>query len=151
MMATAVIRLVDQVRSLDRTLLGQGIRYAIAGAFVAVVYILTTLCLSNVVGLHFQLALAIGFLTAVTTHFFAQRYFVWRLGSDYALSAARQATLYVPITIGQYAFTALTTSVLPSALGVPTDAVYLVTAACVTLATFVLLRTRVFHAGEREP
>jgi hypothetical protein len=31
---------------------------------------------------------------------------------------------------------------------VPTDLVYVATVVCVTLVTFVLLRTRVFHADE---
>lgn len=147
MMAIGPRRLAQRVRTLDRALVGQGLRYAITGAGVACVYVLTTLFLSNVVGLHFQLALAIGFFTAVTTHFFAHRLFVWGHGTDFALSATGQASRYVPITIAQYAFTALVTSTLPSALGLPTDAVYLVTVVCVTVVTFVLLRTRVFHSG----
>jgi putative flippase GtrA len=146
-MAGSARRLVARIRTLDRVLVGQGIRYAVTGAGVACVYILTTLFLANVVGIHFQVALALGFFTAVTTHFFAHRFFVWG-HDDFALSATRQASRYVPMTIAQYAFTALTTSVLPSALGVPTDLVYLVTVVCVTVVTFVLLRTRVFHAEE---
>ena len=139
--------LAQRVRSLDRALLGQGIRFAITGAGVAAVYVVTTLFLANVVGLHFQVALAIGYFVAVTTHFFAHRLFVWGHGPDYALSATGQATRYVPISLAQYAITALATSVLPSALGLPTDLVYLVTVVCVAAATFVVLRTRVFHAG----
>ena len=149
-MAGRTARLVARVRTLDRALLGQGVRYAVAGAGVACVYILTTLFLANVAGMHFQIALAIGFVTAVTTHFFAHRLFVWGHETDFALSATSQASRYVPLTIAQYAFTALTTSVLPSALGVSTDLVYLATVVCVTLVTFVLLRTRVFHAEQRQ-
>ncbi len=135
------------MRSLDRAVLGQGVRYAITGVAVAGVYILTTLLLANVVGLHFQLALVIGFFTALTTHFAAHRLFVWG-HETFALSVSRQAGRYVPIAIAQYAVTALSTSLLPTALGLATDVVYLVTVACVTLLTFVLLRTRVFHPGE---
>jgi len=142
-------KLGARLRALDPALLGQGIRYAIAGVVVACVYILTTLFLANVAGIHFQIALVIGYFTAVTTHFFAHRLFVWSHEADFALSAKGQASRYVPMTIAQYGFTALSTSVLPSALGVSTDLVYLVTVACVTVVTFLLLRTRVFHAEQR--
>jgi putative flippase GtrA len=144
----AVRALVQRVRSLDRKLVWQGVRYAITGAGVAGVYVGTTLVLSHVVGIQFQIALAIGFFTAITAHFSAHRLFVWGHESDFALSVPRQIGRYLPLTAAQYGFTALTTSVLPSALGVPTDVIYLATVVCVTLVTFVLLRTRVFHAED---
>lgn len=133
-----------RVRATESGLLGQGVRYAIAGAGVMVVYVVTTLALAAA-GLAFQLALLAGFAVAVTTHFLAQRLFVWRHDPPFALAASRQAGLYLAITAVQYGLTALSTSVLPGLLGVPTTAVYLVTAACITVATFVLLRNRVFH------
>jgi putative flippase GtrA len=122
------------------------VRYVIVGAGVAVVYVATTLVGTHVVGLAFQVALAIGFTVAITTHFLAQRFFVWRHEPPFALSASHQAARYLLITAVQYGLTALSTSILPDALGVPTTIVYLATAACLTLTTFVLLRTRVFHA-----
>jgi len=132
-----------------RTLLGQGARFALVGAAVAVVYIGVTLFLSNVAGLPFQLALALGFVTAVTTHFLLQRSFVWNRDEGYALAPQRQAGRYVVITLVQYGCTALSTSVLPDALGAETDIVYLATVACLTVTTFLLLRAHVFHPGER--
>lgn len=133
------------VRAAESGVLGQGVRYAIAGAGVMVVYIATTLGLAAA-GVPFQVALVVGFGVAVTTHFVAQRRFVWRHGPPFALAARRQAGLYLAITAVQYGLTALSTSILPGALGVATNVVYLATAACITVATFVVLRTRVFHA-----
>ncbi|MGI8728811.1 MAG: GtrA family protein [Solirubrobacteraceae bacterium] len=135
------------LRATRSALLGQGVRYAIVGAGVAGVYVCTTLLLHHVAGLEFQLALAIGFAVAVTTHFAAQRLFVWRHEPPFALPIAHQAGRYLAITAVQYGLTALSTSLLPRLLGVPTSIVYLATAACLTLTTFVLLRTAVFHAG----
>jgi putative flippase GtrA len=127
------------------TLLGQGARYAVAGGAVALVYVLTTLALHHAGGLHFQLALALGLVVAVTTHFVAQRAFVWRHERDYALTVGGQAGRYLAVTLVQYALTTLSTAVLPQVLGLATDVVYVATVACLTALTFVLLRTRVFH------
>lgn len=126
-------------------LLGQGLRYAITGLGVACVYVLTTLFLADVAGLPFQLALAIGMVVAVTTHFFAQRLFVWSGDREFALPAHRQAGRYLALTLVQYGVTAASTALLPSLLGLSTNLVYLATVACLTGLTFVLLRTRVFH------
>jgi putative flippase GtrA len=138
------------MRSPESGSLGQGIRYAIAGTGVAAVYMLTTLFLANVAGLPFQVALVIGYGVAVTTHFFAQRHFVWAHAQTFALPVGRQARRYLTITLAQYGVTALSTAVLPSALGLPTNLVYVATVVCVTGIAFVLLRSRVFHP-EKHP
>jgi len=129
--------------------LGQGVRYAITGGAVSAVYLLTTLSLANFGGLPFQVALLIGFIVAVTTHFVAQRLFVWRHDEAFALPLRQQAVRYLPISLAQYGLTAVSTSVLPHVLGLPTDLVYLATAPCLTLLTFVMMRTHVFHPEER--
>ena len=131
-----------------RTLAGQGARYALAGAAVAGVYVLATLALHHGAGLHFQLALALGLVIAVTTHFVLQRTFVWRHEQAYALSARGQAGRYVVVTLVQYGLTTLSTALLPDALGMATDVVYVATVACLTALTFVLLRSRVFHPAQ---
>lgn len=128
-----------------RALLGQGARYALAGATVALVYVLATLALHRGAGLHFQLALALGLVVAVTTHFVAQRMFVWRHEEAYALGVRGQVGRYAAITLVQYGLTMLSTAVLPDALGAQTDIVYVATVACLTTLSFVVLRGRVFH------
>ena len=148
-MARSMKELVLHMRSPESGSLGQGVRYAIAGSGVAAVYVLTTLFLANVAGLHFQAALVIGYGVAVTTHFFAQRHFVWADGQAFALPVGRQARRYLTVTLTQYAVTALSTSLLPSALSLPTNLVYVATVVCVTGVAFLLLRSRVFHPEQR--
>ena len=131
-----------------RALLGQGARYALTGATVAVVYVLATLALHRGAGLHFQLALALGLVVAVTTHFVLQRMFVWRHEEAYALGVGGQVGRYAAITLVQYGLTMLSTAVLPDALGAPTDIVYVATVACLTALSFVMLRGRVFHPAQ---
>ena len=144
-MTRSMKRLALHLRSAESGWLRHGVRYAIAGTGVAGVYVITTLFLADVAGLPFQIALAVGLVVAVTTHFLAQRLFVWSHEQAFALPARRQASRYLAITLVQYGLTALATSVLPSALGLPTNVVYLAAVACLTVLTFVLLRTQVFH------
>ena len=115
---------------------------------MAGVYVAATLLLADVVGLAFQLALAIGLVIAVTTHFVAQRLFVWSRADEFALPVRRQAGRYIAITLSQYGLTALSTAVLPAALGVPTNVVYVATVVCLTGLTFLLLRAHVFHSEQ---
>jgi len=137
--------LASQLRASRAAWLGQGLRFAITGAGVAGVYVLATLLLADVAGLPFQLALAIGLVVAVTTHFVAQRLFVWSHEGAFALAVGHQAGRYVAIALVQYGLTALSTAVLPSALHLPTNVVYVATVACLTCLTFLLLRVHVFH------
>jgi putative flippase GtrA len=139
--------LVRRLRSPELGLLGQVFRFAIAGGIVGCVYIVATLLFSHVAGLPFQLALALGFLIALATHFSLQRLFVWVHDEEFALSTRHQARRYLAVALTQYGLTALVTSTVPDALGVSTDLVYLATTACTTLASFVIFRARVFHAA----
>ncbi|HEV7528650.1 MAG TPA: GtrA family protein [Solirubrobacteraceae bacterium] len=126
-------------------LFGRIVRFALAGGTVAAVYLLVTLLLAKVVGLPFQAALAIGFTTALGAHFTLQRLFVWVHHEEFALSLRTQAGRYLAISLTQYGLTAATTGLLPDALGISTEIVYVVTTALITVANFVLFRTRVFH------
>ena len=72
-------------------MLGQGVRYGLAGATVAVVYLSTTTVLAEVVGLPFQIALAIGFCVALVLHFTLQRLFVWKHEDEFAPRLHHQA------------------------------------------------------------
>lgn len=130
------------------SLIGTGARFAIVGAGVAGLYVVATLLLSNVAGLPFQIALAIGLVVAIATHFLAQRLFVYRHDDGFALPLGRQAGRYLVIVVVQYVLNLLATALLPDALGVSVDAVYLVTTICLTSATFLVMRRRVFQAAE---
>ena len=141
-------RLLQLVRSLlspGSGVVGQGVRFLLAGGVVVVVYVTTTIVLADVIGLHFQIALALGFLVAMAVQFTLYRGFVWA-HSEYALRMHHQAGRYLTAAALGYGLTAACTSVLPSALGVPTEAVYLVMVAALPVINFLLLRYVIFHA-----
>jgi putative flippase GtrA len=131
-------------------LLGQGMRYALAGTVVALVYLLTTTVLAVVVGIPFQEALPIGFAVALCVHFTLQRMFVWVHQEEFALPFRHQARRYLMVAGAQYGVTAASTSLLPGVLGLPTEIVYLITVLCLTSANFLLFRNVVFHPEPTE-
>jgi putative flippase GtrA len=126
-------------------LAGQGLRFAASGGAVAIVYVATTTLLAEVIGIPFELALAIGFSIAIATHFTLQRVFVWTHADGFALPLRQQALRYLPIAGAQYGLTAAATATLPGALGVRTEVVYLCAAGLLSAVNFFVFRTRVFH------
>jgi putative flippase GtrA len=129
-------------------LLGQGLRYVMTGATVLLVYLLSTLVLSDVVGLPFQVALAIGFCLALALHFTLQRMFVWaQHDGEYALPFRHQVRRYLLVAGAQYGITAASVALLPAALGLPTEVVYVATVLLTASANFLLFRHSVFHAA----
>jgi putative flippase GtrA len=136
------------LRSPDSGAVGQGVRYAIAGTIVALWYLATTTILADVVGVAFQLALAIGFVTALLLHFTLQRFFVWVHHSEFALGLGSQVRRYLAVAGAQYALTAAATAVLPSALGLPVTLVYYATVIVLASANFLIFRGVVFHTED---
>lgn len=130
----------------DRGILGQGVRFALAGGLVALVYTLTTILLADVVGLAFQLALLIGSCVGLAMHFTLQRVFVWVHHEEFALPLHHQVGRYLLMAVIQYGLTAASIAVLPEALGLPTELVYLGTVAVLVSVNFVVFRYRIFHA-----
>lgn len=137
---------VLHLRSPDSGTVGQGFRYAVSGGIVGLWYLAATTVLADVVDLPFQLALAIGFATALLLHFTLQRFFVWVHHGEFALGLRGQVGRYLVVACVQYAITAIATLVLPSALGVPVTPVYYATVLCLTVSNFLLFRGVVFHA-----
>jgi putative flippase GtrA len=140
-------RLLGRLHSPELGLTGQGVRFAIAGATVAGIYITVTTVLGKVVGLPFQLALVLGYLVGLAAHFTLQRHFVWLHHEEFALPLRRQAARYLVVAGAQYGITAASTAALPAALGVDVEVVYLSTLAVLIPTTFLLLRQGVFHPG----
>lgn len=138
--------LVRHLRSPQSGLLGQLFRFGLTGGFVTLVYLTVTTVLSEVAGLPFELALAIGFISAILLHFTLQRLFVWINEDGFALPFGRQVARYLLMASAQYGCTAAATAVLPQALGLPTEGVYLATMAVVTTSGFLLMRFVIFHA-----
>lgn len=129
---------------------GEALRWALAGAIVTGVYAGLTLLLAGPLGLHIQGAIPIAYVSAVALHFSLQRWFVFRSSRSFALAVHHQIGRYVAIGACQYALTAAGTAILPPQLGVSDEAAYLLTLVTVSGATFLILRSRVFHAV-REP
>jgi putative flippase GtrA len=135
-------------------LLGQGVRFAVSGGTVTLVYLATTSVLAEVVGMPFQAALAIGFCVGLVVHFNLQRLFVWTHHEEFALPLSHQIGRYLAVAAVQYGVTAASTALLPSALGVSTEIIYLGTVAVVIGTNFLVFRNRIFHpkaASDTEP
>lgn len=147
--------LVRYLRSPDSGLLGQLVRFGLTGGLVTLLYLTVTTVLSQVVGLPFEVALAIGFVTAILLHFTLQRLFVWIHEDGFALPFRHQVGRYLLMAGAQYGCTAVSTATLPGALGVHTEIVYLATMAVVTTTGFLVMRFIIFHhspaAGEPDP
>jgi len=126
--------------------LGQGVRFAIAGGVVTVVYVATTTLLAQVFGVAFQVALVIGYTLGLCVHFTLQRVFVWVHHEEFVLSVHQQAGRYLLLAGLQYATTAAAVAVLPSPLGLSSQVVYLGAVVVVTAANFLIFGSRVFHA-----
>jgi putative flippase GtrA len=137
------------LRSPSSGVRGQGVRFAIAGGTVALVYIGTTIVLATIVGLPFQIALAIGLVVSLVVHFTLQRLFVWTHHEEFALSLQQQLGRYLVAAGTQYGVTAASTAVLPPFLGVSAPVVYLGTVAVVVSTNFLVFRHGIFHANPR--
>jgi putative flippase GtrA len=100
-----------------------------------------------VIGVPFQVALAVGFLAAVALHFTLQRVFVWTPREEYALSWRRQLRRYLPLIAIQYVITAGATAILPAVTGLPVLVVYIGITLAFSLFNFLFFRARIFHAA----
>lgn len=136
------------IRSPDSGIFGQGVRYALVGCVVAFIYVATTVVLADVFGVPFQLALSVGFVVGICVHFTLQRLFVWVNNAQFALGVRGQIGRYLLVAAFQYTVTTISTLLLPRALGVPVTIVYLVTAPALTVVSFLLFRSKVFHVAD---
>lgn len=135
-------------RLFEHPLTGPTIRYGIAGITVASVYLGTPIVLNSAWGLSIQAGIPIAYVVAISLHFTLQRLFVFRHVETFALSRRQQVMRYAVIAAFQYPTTALATAVLPGLLHISSKASYLATATAIAIATYVVLRTRVFHPLE---
>jgi putative flippase GtrA len=95
----------------------------------------------------FQVALVIGYVVAISLHFTLQRLFVWSQHEGFALPIGHQAARYLVSAGVQYGVTAASVALLPRALGLPTEVVYLVTIVVVVCCNFLVFRYGIFHAA----
>lgn len=133
------------LRTRHTRLFGQGLRFALAGSTVALVYLLATTLLAVVAGLPFQAALAIGFCLALAVNFTLQRSFVWTRREDFALPLRHQIGRYLLAAGVQYGITAAIIALLPPVVGLSSEIVYLATVALMAAVNFLVSRNRIFH------
>jgi putative flippase GtrA len=126
----------------------QATRFVLTGATVAVFYVASTTFLNKVAATPFQVALAVGFLAAIALHFTLQRFFVWAQEAPFTLTLHRQLGRYLAMATLQYLVTAAATATLPSLFAASTFKVYLVTTAVVSVSTFLIFRSNVFHTND---
>jgi putative flippase GtrA len=139
------LSLAKDLRSPNSGLIGQIVRFLFAGGIVAVVYACVTLALADIVGLHFQIALAIGFAVALVVQFNLYRVFVWVHHEEFALPMHHQAGRYMLAAGIGYGTTAICTSFLPSVLGISTEIVYLGMVVALPIINFAVFRYVIFH------
>jgi putative flippase GtrA len=142
----AVSSLVLHLLSPDSGTVGQGVRFVLVGGTVFVTYLTVTTVLADVFHVAFELALVVGFVTALCMHFTLQRWFVWVHDAEFALGFGRQVGRYLLLASAQYLITATTTSVLPGVLGIQVTFVYFATAIALTVFNFLVLRNKIFYA-----
>jgi putative flippase GtrA len=145
------VDLLQVIRSPDLGTFGQTLRFALVGGSSTGVYVVTTTLLGSVAGIPFQLALSIGTCVALAMHFTLQRVFVWVHREEFALPLRHQAGRYLLLVGVQYGLTTASTSLLPSAVGVPVEIVYLGTVVIYASVNFFVFRNRIFHPGEPAP
>lgn len=127
----------------------QGLRFALVGAFIMVLYVTVTTVVRTVFGAPWPVAVGAGYVIATSTHFLLHRTVVFRSEEGFALSAGQQLPRFVAIVVCQYLVTVAGMAVLPEALGLPSLVVYLGVACTVTAVSFLILRTRLFHPAAR--
>lgn len=125
---------------------GRGFRFVLSGGGVALLYLTLTTALAEVAGVHFQLALAVGYATALAAHFSLQRFFVWAQDEEYVLSLHAQVARYVALAAAQYGSTVIVTLTAPPALHVRPTVVYVAWTLVVSAVGFVLFGRGVFHS-----
>jgi putative flippase GtrA len=136
------------LRGADARLLGQLVRFLITGGIATGIYVASTNLLAYVAGLPFEAALIIGFGAAIATQFTLFRLWVWPNRERFALPLHHQAGRFLAVAALVYGLTAACTSLLPGALEVPTEVVYLACVAASPVVNFVVSRNGIFHSGE---
>jgi len=117
----------------------EGGRFVAVGAFITVLYLSVTTVMRTLLDAPWWLAIAVGYVIATSTHFVLHRKVTFAK-DEFQLTTAQQAVRFVAVVVVQYAFTATAMAVLPSSL-----LTFFCVAAIVTVVSFLVLRTRLFH------
>jgi putative flippase GtrA len=136
----------EQRSASNDSLRGRAARFVVAGGAMSIFYLALTALLA-IIGVPFQAALLVSFLSATALHFTLQRVFVWSRRGKYALPLRQQLQRYLPLVTVQYLTTAAATATLPKWLGVPVLPVYIGIALSYSLFSFLFFRARIFHGA----
>lgn len=116
----------------------------LVGGFITVLY-LAVVTVMSLLGASWPVAIAAGYVIAPSTHFVLHRRLVFKREHGFQLTVAQQLPRFVAVVVCQYAFTTAAMAVLPDLLGLPSLLVFFGVAAFVTVVSFAVLRTRLFH------
>lgn len=140
---------MQRVRTLaSHPLAGSSLRYGIAGATVAAVYLSVPVVLNGGAGVPIQVVIPIAYLLAISLHFTLQRHFVFRHVSEFALTRRAQIARYVAIGSIQYPTTAAATALLPGWLALSPRTTFVLWSLAMSATFFLVLRTHIFHAND---
>ena len=114
-------------------------RYLLAGGFITILYLSVTTGL-RLAGAPWWLAIAVGYVVATSTHFVLHRRFVFRREEGFQLPLEQQVPRFVAFVVAQYTVTTVAMTLLPDSVFV-----FFGVAAAVTVTSFVILRTKLFH------
>lgn len=132
-----------------RLLAVRQVRFLVSGGIVFVISFSLTAGL-RAAGLPFQLAFLMGYSIAIAAHLQLHRLFTFAGDGEYVLGRRHQAFRFMVVVIGQYAFIALSVALLAPALDLPSLVVYLGAIAAMSMANYLALASRVFHAHRAE-
>ena len=121
------------------SLRSEGGRFVLAGAFITVLYLAVVTGL-RLLDAPWPLAIGAGYVIATSTHFVLHRNFVFAREQGFQLTLAQQLPRFIGVVVVQYVVTTTAMTILPGTLPV-----FFAVAACVTVASFLVLRTRLFH------
>lgn len=128
-----------------RQLTLQLVRFGLTGALAFAIYTGGTLLLSGPLGLPIVLAIGLAFSASVAFNFTMQRHFVFLDRETFALRARTQLGRYIFAATCNYLLTSLIVTVVPDALGVSQQLVFVVTAVVMSLVGFTVVRWWIFH------
>jgi putative flippase GtrA len=121
------------------SLRAEGVRFVAVGAFITVLYLSVTTVMRGVLDAPWWLAIAVGYVIATSTHFVLHRKVTFAK-DEFQLTTSQQAVRFIAVVVLQYAFTATAMAILPSSL-----ITFFCVAAVVTVASFLITRTLLFH------
>jgi putative flippase GtrA len=133
---------------LRHPLVGPGLRFVVAGSTVALVFLGVPYFLNAGAGVPVEVAIPIAYVLALSLHFTLQRLFVFRHIAEFTLTTRAQLKRYGVIASIQYPTTAIVTAFLPSLLHLPQRDTYVIVALTMSVLSFFVLRTLVFHGHD---